>query len=198
MRFVLVVAISGIALALAGCQETKPVQSGYLVPLDQALARLKSADVIGFRNARQCGLLIHITPLLPVGNSVTFTVQSRNRLMTQFTVSLTATPAGTTEAVIRVPGVAGGGEDYDGKQHYAHPALMQPLRPAVKELIDAAMEKRPYDWQKIPDDHLNEGPGETMTNCGMGQQTLARGIPMSLDDPEGIPHDTAVELGLVH
>jgi hypothetical protein len=74
---------------------------------------------------------------------------------------------------------------------------MQPLRPAVQELIDAAMEKRPFDWHRLPDP-INVAPNDSMTNCGMGQQSLQRGIPVELSDPEGVPHDVAVKLGLSH
>ena len=48
-----------------------------------------------------------------------------------------------------------------------------PLRPAVQEMIDAAMEKRPFDWHRLPDP-INVGPGDSMTNCGMGQQLFRR------------------------
>ena len=112
----------------------------------------------------------------------------------QLSVSLSQTENGT-QATIVVPKAADGGEIYDGKQHYSHPALMQPLRPAVQEMIDAAMEKRPFDWHRLPDP-LNIGPNDTLTNCGMGQESLQRGIPVELSDPEGVPHDVAVKLGL--
>ena len=84
-----------------------------------------------------------------------------------FSVSLSQTGNGT-QATIAVPKAADGGEIYNSKQHYSHPALMQPLRPAVQEMIDAAMEKRPFDWHRLPDP-INMGPNENMNNCGMGQ-----------------------------
>jgi hypothetical protein len=74
---------------------------------------------------------------------------------------------------------------------------MQPLRPAVQEMIDAAMEKRPFDWHRLPDP-LSVGPNDSLTNCGMGQESLQRGIPVELTDPEGVPHDIAIKLGLRH
>jgi hypothetical protein len=193
MRFGIASALVGVALAVAGC---KPSQKTYPVSLAEGLARLDKADVIGFRNARQCGLLIHFKKSGPVDNSVTWQVQSKGHLVASFSVSLILTGNGT-QATIVVPKAADGGEIYDGKQHYSHPALMQPLRPAVQELIDAAMEKRPFDWHRLPAP-INVGPNETMTNCGMGQESLQRGIPVELSDPEGVPHDVAVKLGLSH
>src|SRR6185436_9203746 len=191
MRIGTACALVGVALAVAGC---KPSQKTYPVSLAEGLARLANADVIGFRNARQCGLLIHVEKLLPLDNLVTWQVRSKRRLVASFSVSLSQTENGT-QATIVVPKADDGGEIYDGKQHYSHPALMQPLRPAVQELIDAAMEQRPFDWHRLPDP-LNAGPNDSLNNCAMGQQSLARGIPVELSDPEGVPHDVAVNLGL--
>jgi hypothetical protein len=193
MRIGIASALVGVALAVAGC---KPSLKTYPVSLAEAHARLDKADVIGFRNARQCGLLIHFEKRLPVGNLVTWWVRSKNQLVASFSVSLSQTGNGT-QATIVVPKAADGGEIYDGKQHYSHPALMQPLRPAVQEMIDAAMEKRPFDWHRLPDP-LSVGPNDSLTNCGMGQESLQRGIPVELTDPEGVPHDVAIKLGLRH
>ena len=193
MRIGIASALVGFALAVAGC---KPSEKTYPVSLAEGLARLDKADVIGFRNARQCGLLIHFEKRTPVDNSVTWQVRSKGKLLASFSVSLSQAGNGT-QATIVVPKAADGGEIYDGKQHYSHPALMQPLRPAVQELIDAAMEKRPFDWHRLPDP-LNVGPNDSMTNCGMGRESLQRGIPVELTDPEGVPHDVAVKLGLSH
>jgi hypothetical protein len=63
-------------------------------------------------------------------------------------------------------------------------------------MVDAAMEKRPFDWRRLPDP-INVAPVATMNNCSMGQQTLQRGIPVEFSDPEGVPHDVAVKLRLV-
>jgi hypothetical protein len=193
MRIGTACALVGVALAVADC---KPSQTTYPVSLAEGLTRLANADVIGFRNARQCGLLIHIDKLMPVDNLVTWQVRSKRRLVASFSASLSQTENGT-QATIVVPKADDGGEIYDGKQHYSHPALMQPLRPAVQELIDAAMEQRPFDWHRLPDP-LNVAPNDSLNNCSMGQQSLARGIPVELSDPEGVPHDVAVNLGLVH
>lgn len=186
-------AVVGVALALAGCKES---ELEYPVALADALTRLKNADVIGFRNARQCGLLIHFSNYAPDDHTLKYLVRSSKQEVVSFTVQLTATASGT-QAAILVPKAEDSGEIYDGEHHYSHPALMQPLRPAVRELIDAAMEQRPFDWRRLPDP-LSTGPNETQTNCGMGQQSLQRGVPVLLTDPEGVPHDQALKLGLIH
>ncbi len=191
MRIGIASALVGVALVAAGC---KPSQKTYPVSLAEGFARLDKADVIGFRNARQCGLLIHFERTVRDGNTVTWRVRSKQQIVAIFSVSLSEAANGT-QASIMVPKAADGGEIYDGKQHYSHPALMQPLRPAVQEMIDAAMEKRPFDWHRLPSP-INVGPSATLTNCGMGQQSLARGIPVELSDPEGVPHDVAVQLKL--
>lgn len=185
-------ALVGVAIAVAGC---KPTQKDYPLSVAEALRRLDNADIIGFRNARQCGLLIHFVKTLPENQSLTWFVQSAGQEMASFTIALHPTATGT-QATITVPKSGQGGELYDGKQQYSHPAMMQPLRPALQELVDSAMVQRPYDFRRIRDP-INIAPPNTLQNCSIGQQTLARGVPMSLDDPEGVPHDDAVRLGLI-
>src|SRR5947207_7418722 len=123
MRIGIASALVCVALAVAGCN---PSQKTYPVSVAEGLARLVKADVIGFRNARQCGLLIHFEKTLPDGNSITWRVRSKQQVVAGFSVSLSQTANGT-QATIVVPKAAAGGEIYDGKQHYSHPALMQPL-----------------------------------------------------------------------
>ena len=195
MRKAIACAIAGAVLTVTGCSQPPP-KGEYKLPLKEALSRLENADIIGFRNSRQCGLLIHFDTRGAINNSITWIVTSSSREVAKFTVALSPFENGVKSAIIMPKGDKGG-EMYDGKQHYSHPAFMQPMRPALQELIDSAMEKRPYDWNLIPDP-INIGPSDSMNNCGLGQQTLARGFPMDLDDPEGIPsHDYQVYAGWV-
>jgi hypothetical protein len=183
------------ALVSAGCSRPAPApKAQYAVSPKEALQRLEAADIIGLRNARQCGMLIHFTPIYPDDGSFGWSVTTSGEEVAKFTISLSAFENGTN-ATINVPEAPGGGEMYDGKQEYDHPALMQPLRPAVLELIDSAIEKRPYDWQRI-EGTLSAGPGETASRCGNGNASLKRGSPWRLEDPPGMSHEDAVRLGL--
>src|SRR5215813_1157396 len=85
MRIGIAGALVGVALAVAGCE---PSIKTYPVSVAEGLARLGNADVIGFRNARQCGLLIHFRKLGPVDNSFTWQIESKGRLVASFSVLL--------------------------------------------------------------------------------------------------------------
>jgi hypothetical protein len=52
---------------------------------------------------------------------------------------------------IDVPAAPDGSEIYDGTKFYKRPALYQPIRPAIAELIDARITQRPFDVWRIPD-----------------------------------------------
>jgi hypothetical protein len=184
------------ALAIAACSRAPAPKGQYPVSPKEALHRLESADIIGFRNARQCGMLIHFTPIYPDDGSFGWSVTTSGEEVAKFTVSLAQAGNGTA-ATINVPAEPKGGEMYDGMQEYDHPALMQPLRPAVQELIDSAIERRPYDWQRIQGT-LNAGPNETASRCGNGHDNLKRGRVWRLEDPPGMAHEDAVRLGLVN
>jgi len=133
------------ALPLASCGSEPGV---YDVPLADAVARLQNADLDGFRMARQCGILIHIKASGPVDNAITWNVTSSGEPVLRFSVKLT--PAGDgTRATIDVPADPSGGEVYDGKKFYTRPAVNQPLRPAIKELVDSALAQCPYRGQGL-------------------------------------------------
>jgi hypothetical protein len=160
-------------------------------------ARLERADITGFRNARECGFLIHFTSTWSDSQSFGWIVASRGRAVARFDVTIAATETGVQATIIVPPGKNGGGEMYDGKQDYDYPVFMQPLRPALQELVDSAMEQRPFDWHRLPDP-LNVGPNDTVSNCVNGRDSLLRGVAWSMDDPPGMSHADAVRLGLRH
>ncbi len=136
-------------LLAAGCNH-KLEQGVYNIPLAEAYDRLAAADIDGFRLARQCGILIHFEQSGQKNEAVTWRVTSSGQPMLRFTVRLTALDPAKTRATIEVPPDPAGGEPYDGTKSYPRPAINQPLRPAVQELIDAAMADRPYDVERIP------------------------------------------------
>jgi hypothetical protein len=183
----------GATMTLAGCSPTAP-WGQYAIPYEEARARLEKADIIGFRNGRECGFLIHFTATQPDDQSIGWLVTGNNKVVLQFHVSLSPTQSGV-QATIVVQEAPDGGEMYDGKQSYDYPILMQPLRPALRELVDSAMEKRPFDWHRLPDP-LSVGPPDTQINCVNGRASLQRGVPWSMNDPPGMSHQDAVRLGL--
>jgi hypothetical protein len=194
MRVDIIGLACGVVTVLAGCAQAP--WGRYDIPFDEARARLESADIIGFRNGRGCGFLIHFTPTRPDSQSSGWIVTSRGRTVARFHVTLAATDTGVQATIIVPPG-KNGGEMYDGKQDYDYPAFMQPLRPALQELVDSAMEQRPFDWRRLPDP-LNVGPNDTVSNCVNSRDSLQRGVAWSMDDPPGMSHADAVRLGLRH
>jgi hypothetical protein len=172
------ISAAAMALALAGCGQTET--GVYDLPLAEAYDRLANADIAGFRTARQCGLLIHLQALRKAGEAITWRVTSSGRPMLAFTVNLNAVDADTTRATISVSGPHKTGEAYDGDEFYVRPAVNQPLRPAVQELIDAAMEQRAYDVWNIP------APINTDQVCSVQRGSIeSRGKAFSVDDKPG-------------
>jgi hypothetical protein len=196
MDFRLVFVLVGAAAALAECSPKKP-EGEYPISLAEAMARLEKADIIGFRNARQCGYLIHFENNHPTPNAIEWIVVSGKTAVASFKIALSPTEKGAKADII-LPKAADGGEIYDGKQAYDYPVFMQPLRPALQELVDAAMDQRPYDFRRLPSP-LNiapagEFPHDTATNCTAGRDGLEGGQPWSMKDPPGLPPEVAENL----
>lgn len=173
--------------ALSACGHAPPADPVYPLSPVEVLARLRKADITGFRDARQCGVLIYFSEQDDGANALTWTVTSGSFTVARFTLRVTPAGSGSTVA-IDLPKAPNGGEIYDASQKYTHPALMQPLRPALRELVNAAIERRGFDWHRIPADQLAAGDGL----CGSERQNLeAGGAVYSLDDPEGMTHQQA-------
>ena len=171
-------------LALGAC--TPEEKEGYYeVAPAAAFELVKHADIKGFREARQCGMLIYFSTVTTPHSAIAWIVTSGDHPVAKFTVPFTRHDKGTLIS-IDVPKGPNGAEMYDGTQTYTHPGIMQPLRPAVRELIDSAIERRPYDWRRLPD------PLNTDNICGSSRTYfLDSGKPMSIDDPSLVPHDVA-------
>jgi hypothetical protein len=136
------------ALLLSGCEAKLDPEVYPLTPTD-AIARLQKADIAGFQQAETCGLPIAITPA-PAPNGIRWRVANGLAEVASFTVRLAPEGDAATRSVIELPADLQGGEIYSGAQHYDHPALQQPLRPALAELVNSAMEQRPFDSTRIP------------------------------------------------
>ncbi|AZI35907.1 hypothetical protein NT2_04_04590 [Caenibius tardaugens NBRC 16725] len=170
-----------VPIMLAAACGGKAEPGVYDLPLSEAYARLAKADIMGFRKARQCGILIHFETTRKRDESITWRVISNGRTMVNFTVSLTDTGDGRTRATLTMPADPQGGEPYDGTKNYPRPALNQPLRPAVQELIDAAMEGRPYDVMRLPE------PRNTDRVCSVQRGGLESGsFRFGIDDKPGM------------
>jgi hypothetical protein len=169
---------------LAGCGPQKP-EGYYDIAPAVAYDLLRRADTTGFRDARQCGMLIYFFERDDGSNTVTWDVRTKGVSVAGF--RLHVTPSGNGSVVsIELPKAPNGNEIYDGQQHYAHPAFMQPMRPALREFVDATLEQRPYDWHRIPDPLNTDGLCASML-----QNFEASGQPYDIDDPSGMTHQQA-------
>ena len=199
MRFQSICASVLIVATVAGCSPSAH-WGHYEIPFDEARARLMNADIVGFRNARQCGYLIHFALNTPGPQNVGWVVTYRERIVAKFFVRLTPSGSGVDADFVIPPG-PNGGEIYDGKQAYDYPVLLQPLRPALQELVDSAMTQRPFEGQRLQeeqpavyfsfttvDSSTTRGSlSKTQNYCLEGRQGLERGMPWSMDDPPGFP-----------
>jgi hypothetical protein len=185
MRWFIGMAAVAVVAALTGCQS----EDGYYdIPPDVAYYRVAQADITAFRKARQCGMLIYFSVEQEPRSALTWTVTSGDVRVAQFGVRFTAHGRGTIIS-IEVPKGPNGREMYDGAQTYTHPALMQPLRPAVREFIDAAIEQRPFDFHNLPH------PLNTDQLCSEELQNFEMtGQPYRIDDPTEMTHAMAEDL----
>jgi hypothetical protein len=171
-------------LTLGACQR-HPNELYYKVAPSEAYKRLMQADIDGFRDARQCGMLIYFSTRDASPSAFTWEVTSSNVPVARFTLRVVPEDDGSV-IEIELPKGPNGAEIYDGNQHYTHPALMQPMRPALRELVDSAMAGRPYDWRRI------SGTLNTDGLCGsLRDNFVASGRPYELNDPSGMTHDAA-------
>jgi hypothetical protein len=185
VRFAARLVLTAASLLSLGACQGRPNELRYKVAPGEAYARLLRADIVGFRDARQCGMLIYFSTRETAPGAVTWDVTSSDVLVARFT--LRVVPGGDGSVVaIELPKGPNGAEIYDGNQRYAHPALMQPMRPALRELVDSAMAARPYDWRRI------QGTLNTDGLCSSLRDNFeASGRPYDLNDPSGMTHDDA-------
>ena len=161
------------AFGLAGCKQERP-PGVYDVSVNEAYRRLVGETLSDMVYAKQCGILIHLTPRGAPGYSVTWKVHSSGKQVLQFTAALTAVNEKQTKVEIRVPPAPDGGEMYDGTKFYKRPAFNQPLRPAVQEQVAAILEGRKFDVQRV-------GPGKDRV-CELQRGALDSGVRFRVDD----------------
>ncbi len=186
IRFLPAIAIAPSAVA---CSEP-PGQ--YKISAKDGYQKLASADFNEFLRNRLCGILIHIHREGDEGKSVTWRITSSGREMFHFTANLVPVDATRTKIEIDVSKeVKNGREAYDGTQSYARPAVMQPVRPAIDEQIDAILTSRPFKWENVR--KATERPAAPGTFAVMSSDSVCNvqrggleesGQPFSVDDVE--------------
>jgi hypothetical protein len=151
----------------------------YPVPREVAFERLRDGDVVDFRNAWQCGMLLHFNTIATPNEQVRWIVKSGGRQVAEFSARLVAVDSETTRIDIQIPTAPDGGEIYDGTKEYEHPAFYQPLRPAIEEFVAARIEQRAFVKKGLPGSDHNG-------YCGMTKESLLSGTPYSIEDEWGM------------
>ncbi|MCC8982995.1 hypothetical protein [Bradyrhizobium acaciae] len=178
------------SIALAGCK-SEPKE--YPFDVAEAVRRLDNSDSGGFRYARHCGVLFNFGSVKTDDHTVTWTARANRKDVLTFNVVVTESPKGVT-LKLSVPLESNGREKYDGTQNYSHPILKQPIRPAIAELIESAMEKRSFDNERVEEAarYLDRSPSGGA--CSEDAQYLAQGFAANYDDPPGLSIETARKL----
>ncbi len=178
------------AVALSGCKDQV---KEYPLGVAEALHRLDHADNDGFRYHRHCGVLFKVGSSKSDDQSVTWTARAGGKAVLSFTVSVAPSANGVTTK-LSVPLAAHGREMYDGTQKYNHPILRQPVRPAIVELVEAAMEKRSFDNERIPERDRYGDRSPSGAACSEDSQILDQGFAAEYDDPPGPSDETVRKL----
>jgi hypothetical protein len=175
-------AIAGLAgLAfLSGCGEP-PGQ--VALSAHDAYERLAKGDLKDFIFERQCGILVHVKTDARPDRSVTWHILSSGRVMLSFTATLAPVNDRRTKVEIAVSREPDGSEAYDGTKSYVRPALKQPLRPAIEELVAALLKGRAFDAKRLQDKndiHINH-------ICNLQRGGVEAGIArFSINDEPGL------------
>lgn len=173
--------IAGLAalMLLSGCGEP-PGQ--VALGAHEAYGRLARADLTDFILKRQCGILLHAIMEAKPDRSVTWHIQSSGKEIFSFTVALTPIDDRHTKVAVAVSRLPDGREAYDGTQDYPRPALHQPVRPALDELVASLLEGRAFDDARV------ERPADNNINsaCDVQRNGLEAGIAhFSINDITG-------------
>ncbi len=183
-------------LCLAGCNTAAPPAANhYAISAHDAYERLVAADPTDFKLNRQCGILIHLRVDPTPETSVTWHISSEDREQLSFSANLTPISATETQIDISISKDANGNEDYDGSantdyssQKFRRPAVNQPIRPAIRELINSTLEGRKFDgdhvWNAPPEPGIKKPAEDSDGVCNMQHEVLQSGTGhFSLNDP---------------
>jgi hypothetical protein len=145
------------ALSIPGC--SKPPANHYVIAAHDAYTRLAAADLGDFIMARQCGILIHAHTSTDAEKAVTWHITSEGEQQLSFTATLTPVTEKETQIDISVSKDASGKEAYNGSSFYPRPAVFQPIRPAVAELIASTLEGRKFEVGNVAQAVVDRGDG---------------------------------------
>ncbi|MDE2302638.1 MAG: hypothetical protein KGK11_08780 [Sphingomonadales bacterium] len=134
---------------LAGCT-TAPDDDLFQLPLGDAFMRLQMADLAGFKAVESCGapLSIATDPIAP--DRIRWRLASGISDVATVTVQLTAEGDDATRVAIDIPPTAQQQPFVVRGIALPRPVVQQPLRPAVQELVAAALQQRPFDPSHLP------------------------------------------------
>jgi hypothetical protein len=180
MKVRTIAGLAGLAL-ISGCSEP-PGQ--VALSAHDAYERLAKGDLTEFIFKRQCGILIHAKMEAEPDRSVTWHILSSGRRMLSFTATLTPVKARRTKVDIAVSRDPDGGEAYDGTRFYRRPALQQPVRPALEELVAALLNERAFDAKRLPKRTTNDF--NINSPCDIQRGGVESGnARFSIDDTDG-------------
>ncbi|MEO8373892.1 MAG: hypothetical protein ABI471_01615 [Sphingomonas bacterium] len=186
-----------LAAMLGGCAATlllpgcgKPPANRYAIAAHDAYTRLADADLDDFIMARQCGILIHAHTSTDADKAVTWHITSEGEEQLSFTATLTPVSEKETQIDISVSKDANGKEAYRGSNFYPRPAVFQPIRPAVAELIASTLQARKFDVDNVTQAVVDHGDGTFGPPSGGGDNgvcqvqrgSLEAGIHLGIHD----------------
>lgn len=125
--------------------------AGQVFPLSpvDAESRLHNLDDSGFIEARRCAVPITLSAQSLDATTIKWSINAEGTEGAAFSLKVEPAENGQSRVIIALPKDPAGGEIYDGNQHYEHPLVQQPLRPALEELVTAALEGRKFDPARI-------------------------------------------------
>ena len=169
--------LSAIALSalLSGCGGG----AGQVYPLapDEAASRLHNLDDAGFIEARRCAVPIALSAQSLDAATIKWSITADGAETAAFSLKVEPADNGASRVIIALPKDPAGGEIYDGSQHYDHPLVQQPLRPALEELIAAALEGRKFDPARVKGDTADEVCTLQRQTSGAGKLRLGGKAP---------------------
>ena len=160
-----------VLAALSGCapQADPALPPAYTLSPADALARLRQADLAAFAAAERCSDAVDVAAADSGDGGLKWSVTRGLFNIAGFSVRLDPVDAGVRPVIV-VPADPAGGEIYDGSGHTENPALRQPVRPALAELVDSALTGRRFDAAKVraaqPADGLCHGGSVSVSGAG--------------------------------